>query len=375
MLSNIDVSVPFVDLRAQHATIRGEIDRAISHVIETTSFILGDAVTVFEAEFAAYCGVKYAVGVDSGTSALELILRAYDIGPGDEVITAANTFIATVLAISNTGATPVLVDINPQTYNLEAGAVEAAITPRTRAVIPVHLYGQPVDMDPLVAVTQKHGLVLIEDACQAHGAEYKGRRAGSIGHAAAFSFYPAKNLGACGDGGMVVTDDARITDRLKQLRNYGQRQKYHHETIGYNRRLDTIQAAILSVKLKYIDAWNEARRRHAASYSDLLAGMNAVTPEVLAGADPVWHLYVVQHERRDALQRYLADHAISTGIHYPIPIHLQPAYKGLGYERGQFPVTERCAERILSLPMYAELTEGQVARVVEMIDTFEREQM
>lgn len=369
MLNN--TPVPFLDLKAQYRTIRDEVDTAIAQVIENTSFILGEAVERFETAFATYCGVQYSVGVDSGTSAVELALRAYDIGPGDEVITVANTFIATVLAISATGATPILVDIDPNTYNIDPHAVEAAITSRTRAIVPVHLYGQPADMDMLLRLAERHHLVLIEDACQAHGAVYKGKRAGSLGHAAAFSFYPGKNLGAYGDGGAVVTNDARTADRLRMLRNYGQRQKYHHESVGYNRRLDSIQAAVLDVKLKYLDGWNQARREHAARLSQLLLEADVVTPQEATGAESVWHLYVVRTPDRSGLQQHLNSRQISTGIHYPVPVHLQPAYSSLGYRRGDFVVTERYADHILSLPMYAELSHEQLMRVAETIAEFE----
>jgi dTDP-4-amino-4,6-dideoxygalactose transaminase len=369
MLNN--TPVPFLDLKAQYRTIRDEVDTAIAQVIESTSFILGEAVERFETAFATYCGVQYSVGVDSGTSAVELALRAHDIGLGDEVITVANTFIATVLAISATGATPILVDIDPNTYNIDVQAVEAAITSRTRAIVPVHLYGQPADMDMLLKLAERHNLVLIEDACQAHGAVYKGKRAGSLGHAAAFSFYPGKNLGAYGDGGAVVTNDPQTADRLRMLRNYGQRQKYHQESVGYNRRLDSIQAAVLGVKLKYLDGWNQARREHAARLSHLLLEADVVTPQEANGAESVWHLYVVRTPDRDGLQQHLNKHQVSTGIHYPVPVHLQPAYGSLGYRRGAFPVTEQYADQILSLPMYAELSNEQLMRLAETIAEFE----
>jgi dTDP-4-amino-4,6-dideoxygalactose transaminase len=363
--------VPFVDLRAQYVSIAEEINAASVAVLGRTDYILGRDVDLFEEEFAAFCEAAFAVGVDNGTSALELVLRAYGIGPGDEVITAANTFIATALAISCVGATPVLVDIDPQTYTIDPMLIEAAITPQTKAIIPVHLYGQPADMDSILEIARRHDLVVIEDACQAHGARYKGRRVGSLGHAAAFSFYPAKNLGASGDGGMIVTNDQEVAKSLRMLRNYGQREKYYHVLRGYNRRLDTLQAAMLRVKLKYLDAWNAARRTHAQAYAQLLVGTEAVTPKEADDAESVWHLYVIRTANRDMLQAHLADRHIATGIHYPVPIHLQPAYQDLGYTRGAFPIAERYADEILSLPMYAELTSDMIECVAEAIKEFE----
>lgn len=360
--------VPFVDLKAQYDGIATEIDHAISDVIHSSAFVLGREVSLLESEFADYCEASYAVGVDSGTSALEMILRSYDIGPGDEVITAANTFIATALAISYTGATPILVDIDSLTYTIDVAEMEKAITERTKAVIPVHLYGQPADMDPLLEIARQHDLIVIEDACQAHGATYKGKRVGSLGHAAAFSFYPAKNFGAYGDGGMVVTGDEHIADTIRILRDVGQKEKYVHALKGYNHRLDNLQAAILRVKLNYLDEWNAARRRHAQLYNELLADSEVITPEVPDYAEAVWHLYVVRVGERDTIRGKLWDNdGIGTGIHYPIPIHLQPAYQELGGKPGDFPVTERYAERILSLPMFPELTPEMVVYVVERL--------
>jgi len=367
--------ISFVDLGAQYATIEDEISAAINRVLKKGDFILGEDVRLFEEEFAAYCTAGYAVGVDSGTSAIELALRAYDIGAGDEVITAANTFIATALAISYTGAKVVLVDADPQTYNIDVRKIEAAITARTRAIIPVHLYGQPADMDPILEIAHRHNLIVLEDACQGHGALYKEKRTGSIGQAAAFSFYPGKNLGAYGDGGMVVTNDEAIYRKLNLLRNYGQSRKYYHEIQGFNRRLDTLQAAVLRVKLRYLDKWNDARRTHAQRYSDLLQDSGVSTPEVPAYATPVWHLYVVRSEKRDALRSYLAEQGISAIMHYPTPIHLQPAYAELGYQSGDFPVTERFADQVLSLPMYAELSDEQIAQVVRSVREFDQQQV
>ena len=370
MPANQTLQVPFVDLAAQYSTIADEINETTSRIIQKADFILGREVRLFEEEFAAFSEARYAVGVDSGTSALELALRAYDIGPGDEVITAANSFIASALAISHAGATPVLVDVDPFTHTIDVTGIERAITSRTKAIIPVHLYGHPAHMDPIRKIAEQHGLIVIEDACQAHGARYKGRRAGSLGHAAAFSFYPGKNLGAYGDGGMVVTNDADIRKRLEMLRNYGQEEKYHHLTQGFNRRLDTLQAAVLRVKLKYLEKWNAARRWQAELYHRLLAGTALVLPSEAVGAQSVWHLYVIRTEHRDRLKEYLASRGIAAGIHYPVPIHLQQAYKNLGYKRGSFPVTEQYAQRILSLPMYAELTPELIEYVSKSILTF-----
>ncbi len=363
------MNIPFVDLQSQYRAIAPAVNAAIGEVLENTDFILGHAVAQFEAEFAAYCGANAAVGVDSGYSALELILRAYEIGAGDEVITAANTFVATAFAISTCGATPVLVDADPVTYNLDPTKLEAAITPRTKAIMPVHLYGQPADMDPILAVARKHGLKVIEDAAQGHGAFYKGRRVGSLGDAAAFSFYPGKNLGAYGDGGACVTNDEALAERLRLLRNLGQRVKYEHEIKGFNRRLDTMQAAILRVKLAHLDGWNHERRRAAAEYTRLLQELPVVTPASAAAVEPVYHLYVIQTDEREALQKQLGDAGVATGMHYPKPIHLQPAYRELGYQLGDFPVAEALAEKLLSLPIFPELTNAAVAYITEQMRT------
>ena len=363
-------NVPFVDLGVQYRAIAAEINDAISKVIQDSDFILGREVRLFEEEFAAFCDAHYAVGVDSGTSALELALRAFDIGPGDEVITAANSFIASALGISHTGAKPALVDVDPCTYTMDVKAVERAVTPRTKAIIPVHLYGHPAHMDPIRELAEKRRLIVIEDACQAHGARYRGKPAGSLGHAAAFSFYPGKNLGAYGDGGIVVTNDQKIATRLEMLRNYGQKEKYKHLFRGYNRRLDTMQAAILRVKLKYLEKWNAARRSNAKLYQEHLEGSEVVLPGEAPGVESVWHLYIIRTEHRDQLKEHLASKGINAGIHYPIPIHLQPAYQDLGYKRGDFPVTEASADRILFLPMYAELTPRQIKHVCLAIAEF-----
>ena len=363
--------IPFVDLAAQYSSLAGEIEASMLGVLRTTDFILGKEVNAFEEAFARYCGVEHAIGLDTGMSALELALEAYDIGAGDEVITVANSFIATALSVSHSGARPVLVDADPVTYSIDVSAIERAITPRTKAIMPVHLYGLPVDMDPLMEIAARHHLIVIEDACQGHGARYKGRRAGSIGHAAAFSFYPGKNLGAYGDGGMLVTHDAKLADRIRMLRNYGQREKYHHSVLGYNRRLDTIQAAVLSVKLPHLDQWNAARRGHAQTYSQRLAGTSVLVPVEPSYAESVWHLYVIRSSMRDALKQHLTEQGISVGLHYPVPIHLQVAYKDLGYHLGDFPVSEAYALQSLSLPMFAELTLEQIARVTDAIQAFD----
>lgn len=368
--SKLHNEVRFVDLAAQYRAIASEIDSAIAAVLCDTDFILGRAVNRLEEEFAAFCESGYAVGVDSGTSALELALRAFDIGPGDEVVTVANSFIASALAVTHTGARPVLVDCNPENYTMDISCLEQAITPRTRAILPVHLYGQPADMDPILEIARRHSLVVIEDACQAHGATYKGKRVGCLGHAAAFSFYPGKNLGAYGDAGMVVTNDGSIADALQKLRNYGQEEKYRHVSQGYNRRLDTLQAAILSVKLHHLESWNASRQQLAGLYNELLSGSGVVTPNQASYAESVWHLYVVRSKNRDSLKAHLASQGIMTGIHYPIPIHLQPAYSDLGYKKGDFPVTEAYADEILSLPMYAELTPDAIQYVADTIREF-----
>ncbi len=363
------MNVPFIDLQMQHRALRDELNQAIQLVMERGDFALGKDVVLFEEEFAAFCGTRYAVGVGSGLAALELGLRAFGIGPGDEVIVPAHTFIATAAAVTFAGARPVLVDVVSATYNIDVAQIEAAITPRTRAIIPVHLYGLPAEMDAILQVADKHDLVVIEDACQAHGAHYKGRRVGSLGHAAAFSFYPTKNLGGCGDAGMLVTNDAQVAEQVRAMRNCGQTAKYVHELPPFNQRLDTLQAAILRVKLRYLEEWNAARRRNAALYTQLLAGSGVVTPVEAPDSSHVYHLYVVRTSQRDALQAQLRERGIGTAIHYPIPIHLQPFYAGNGFRRGQFPATERVCEEILSLPMFPEMTAEQVRYVaIQMIE-------
>jgi dTDP-4-amino-4,6-dideoxygalactose transaminase len=356
-------TVPFVDLEAQYRLLARTIQETTRRILRGGEYILGTEVGLFEQEFSAYCGARYGIGVDSGTSALELALRAFNIGHGDEVVVPANTFIATALAVTATGATPVLVDVDPHTYNLDADLLPGALTTRTKAIIPVHLYGQPADMDPILTVADRRGLIVIEDSCQAHGAKYKGRRVGSLGHAAAFSFYPTKNLGAYGDGGMIVTDDAGVAEAAQMLRNYGQREKYQHLVKGFNHRLDTLQAALLRLKLQHLDAWNELRRSHARFYHRLLGGSDVIPPFEADYAESVWHLYVIRAPQRDALRCHLAAQNIGTGIHYPTPIHLQPAYRELGYGPGDFPITELQAAESLSLPMYPELPREAIRHV------------
>jgi len=365
--------VPLVDLRAQYQAIASEVDEAMRRVVERGDFILGRDVEAFEAEFATYCETPHAVGLDSGLSALELGLRALGVGPGDEVLTPANSFIASSSAISFTGATPVWIDADPVTYNIDCDAVQAAITRRTKAIMVVHLYGQPADMDAINAIAREHGLKVIEDACQAHGARWAGRRVGSLGDFAAFSFYPGKNLGAYGDGGMLTTHDPDLAEQVRVMRNYGQRRKYEHVTMAWNHRLDTLQAAVLRVKLRLLDDWNDARRRHAAVYNKLLEGIGVVLPQTGPCAEHVYHLYVIQAPKRDRLLELLRARGILAGVHYPVPIHLQEAYRTRGLGPGSFPVTDMVASRVLSLPMYPELVREQVERVTDAISEIAHE--
>jgi dTDP-4-amino-4,6-dideoxygalactose transaminase len=362
--------VPFVDLKAQYAALKPEIDRAIQTVVDRCDFILGNDVSAFEEEFARFCNVGYAVGVANGTDALRIGLLAAGVGPGDEVITAANTFIATTESISQTGADFRLVDVEERTCNLNPALLEQAVTPRTKAVIPVHLYGQPADMDPILEIAARHNLVVFEDACQAHGARYHGRRAGSMGHLAAFSFYPTKNLGAYGDAGAAVTNDEALAQKMGLLRNHGQTSKYEHALAGYCSRLDTVQAAVLRVKLRRLDEWNARRRQVADWYGQRLADLPVVRPFVLDGVEHVYHLYVIQTEHRDALRAFLTERGIGTGMHYPVPLPLTGAYSHLGFRKGQFLVTERLAADILSLPMFAEMSESQVDEVAGGVRDF-----
>lgn len=354
------MKVPFVDLQLQYQQLREEVLRAVDQVFNQTAFILGDDVTRFEKEFAAFCGCKDSVGVATGCDALLWALKACDVGPGDEVITAANSYIATALAITAAGARPVLVDCLPDSYQIDPAAVRAAITPRTKALIPVHLYGQAADMEELMRVASAHGLIVIEDAAQAHGATHKGRRCGSFGRAGCFSFYPGKNLGAYGDGGAVTTDDPALAQHVRMLRNYGQSRKYHHDVAGWNSRLDTVQAAILRIKLRHLADWNAARRRHAARYCEQLSGLPLTLPIEMPGNEHIYHLFVIQLDDRERFMNYMSERGVACGVHYPIPIHLQAAYKDLGYTSGSIPVTERIAPRLVSLPMFPEMTTNQI---------------
>jgi dTDP-4-amino-4,6-dideoxygalactose transaminase len=358
------LQVPFLDLRAQHDPLRAVLLDAIGEVIDRSAFAGGPMVEKFEESFAAYCQTRAAVGVGSGTEALWLALIAQGIGHGDEVITVPNTFIATAEAISWSGAKPVFVDVDEQTYTLNPRQLEQALTPRTKAIIPVHLYGQMADMDPIMEIARRHNLLVIEDACQAHGAEYKGRRAGSIGHAGCFSFYPGKNLGAWGEAGAVVTNDPTLAKKIQILRDHGQVTRYHHSCIGWNARMDGIQAAVLSVKLKGLDRGNSARRAHALRYGQLFAGLDNVTAPVAADYGVhIYHLYVVRVPGRDQIIQTLAQRGIACGIHYPTPVHCQEAYRSLGLGPGAYPVAERYAGEVLSLPMFPELAPQQIETV------------
>jgi dTDP-4-amino-4,6-dideoxygalactose transaminase len=359
--------IPFVDLKAQYHSIKAEIDTAITHILENSQFVLGPEVAAFENEFASYTGGAHAIGLNSGTSALHLAMLAAGIGPGDEVITIPFTFVATTAAIGYTGAKPVFVDIDPVSFTMDPSLVEAAITPRTKAIVPVHLYGQPADLDPILEVARRHNLIVIEDAAQAHGAEYKGRRVGSIADMGCFSFYPGKNLGAYGEGGAVVTNNPEYVRTIRMLRDWGAEKKYLHVLKGYNYRLEGMQGAILRVKLRYLEAWTEARRAHAAQYNQLLAGSGVGTPQAKDYARHVYHVYAVRTKHREALQKALQDREVQTGIHYPIPVHLLPAYSELGHKRGDFPHSEQAADEVLSLPMFPELAPAQVEAVAEAV--------
>ncbi len=362
--------VPLVDLRAQYEALKPAVLAAIAEVLDSMHLFLGPQTQAFEEEFAAYCQVAHAIGLSSGTDALILALRAAGIGPGDEVVTVAHTFFADTEAIALVGATPVFVDIEPDTCCLDPARLEAAITPRTKAVIPVHLYGQPADMAPIRAIAERHGLFVLEDACQAHGALYRGQRVGSLGHAACFSFYCSKNLGAYGEGGMLVTNDAQLAARVRRLRDHGAARRYEHAEIGTNARLHELQAAILRIKLPHLDAWNAQRQAHAAAYARALAGLPLALPTVRPDRTHVYHLYVVQSERRDALRDWLTARGVATGVHYPLAGHLQPAARPWSQGPGSLPVTERLCERVLSLPMYPELTATQIAYVADCIRAF-----
>lgn len=359
--------IPFVDLKAQYASIRTEVNAAIQGVLDSCQFTLGAEVAKFEEEFAAYSGASIGVGVNTGTSALHLALLAADIGPGDEVITVPFTFVATVAAICYTGARPVFVDIDPVTFTMDPSQIEAAITPRTKAILPVHLYGQCADMDPILEVARRRGLKVIEDAAQAHGAEYKGRRAGSMGDMACFSFYPGKNLGAYGEGGMVVTNEPKYARTIRMLRDWGAEKKYEHVLKGYNFRLEGIQGAVLRVKLRYLERWTEARRAAAGRYDVLLSGTGVPTPIAMPYNRHVYHIYAIRTSARQSWQDALAAAGVQTGIHYPTPVHLLPAHSDLGYKPGQFPHAEKAAQEVLSLPMFPELTEEQIVTVCRAV--------
>lgn len=367
-LLDCQIKVPFLDLKSQHAPIRLELNDAIQEVIDESAFAGGPFVAQFEADFAAYCACSHAVGVGSGTEALWLCLLALGVGPGDEVITVPNTFMATAEAITYCGARPVFAEVDERTYTMDPIALEKAVTARTKAIIPVHLFGQPADMDPILEVARKHGLFVIEDACQAHGAEYKGRKVGTVADAACFSFYPGKNLGAFGEAGAVVTCNAELEEKVRVLRDHGQVRKYYHSMVGWNCRMDGIQAAVLRVKLRHLERWTELRQSHAAQYA---RGFNG-TDELVAPAQAAWvrhvyHIYAIRVKNRDRVMRLLAEQGVGSGVHYPIPVHLQEAYRGLGYRRGSFPIAERCATEFVSLPMFPELTPAQIERVIEAV--------
>lgn len=360
--------IPFLDLKAQHAPLRDEILAAIARVVDESAFAGGPYVAAFEKDFAAYCGASHCVGLASGTDALWFALLALGVGPGDEVITVPATFMATAEAITYCGARPVFVDIDPQTYTLDPRLLEQAITPRTKAIIPVHLFGQPADLDPILDLARRRGLFVIEDACQAHGADYRGHRAGSLGIAGCFSFYPGKNLGAFGEAGAVVTNDDALRRKVEMLRDHGQARKYHHDLVGWNGRMDGIQGAVLSIKLKHLERTNAARRVHAAHYHRRLAHFGQIiTPYEATYARHVYHIYALRVSQRDRVLRELGERGIGCGIHYPVPVHLQAAYRQLGHQPGDFPVAERCASELLSLPMFPELTDEQVESVARTL--------
>jgi len=367
---DMEQKIPYLDLAAQMRPLRAEIEAALAQALDKCTFCLGPDVAAFEAEFAAFCGVKHCVGVNSGTSALHLAMRLLNIGPGDEVITTPYTFVATSWAISYVGAKPVYVDIEDATFNLNPELVEKAVTSRTRAILPVHLYGQPCALDELLAIANKRGLALVEDAAQAHGALYKGRRVGGLGQIGCFSFYPGKNLGAYGEGGALVTNDGAFAARARALREHGSSVRYYHDEIGYNYRMEGFQGAVLRVKLKHLNRWVEERRRVARRYTELLADTPLKLPVEAQGVQSAWHLYVVRHPRRDELKKHLEEHGIGCALHYPLPLHVQKCYAHLGYKAGDFPVAEKAARECLSLPIYPEMTDEQVKRVAEVIRDF-----
>ena len=362
--------IPFVDLKAQYQTIKDEIDEAIRGVVESSQFVLGEQVEAFEADFAKFCGTKHALGVNSGTSALHLALLSAGVKAGDEVITVSDTFVATVAAIRYTGAKPVFVEIDPRSCTMDPQRIAAAITPRTKVIMPVHLYGGCADMDPIRDIARQHNLIVIEDAAQAHGAEYHAARAGSLGDIGCFSFYPGKNLGAYGEAGAVVTDNDQYAAAIRRLRDHGQSRKYYHDEVGYNYRMEGIQGAVLHVKLRHLDDWTAARRSHAARYSDALAGSGVRLLEPLAQGRSAWHIFPVFTPRRNELLEHLKTREIGSGIHYPIPVHLQRGYADLGYQAGDFPLTEQACNEVLSLPMYAELPYEYLMEVAAAIHEF-----
>lgn len=363
-----NVKVPYLDLKAQYQGIKPEIDAAIARVLDSCAFVLGPEVSGFEQDFAAYSGTSECIALNSGTSALHLALLAAGVGPGDEVITVPFTFVASVSAVVYTGAKPVLVDIDPRSFTMDPALVEAAITPRTKAILPVHLYGQPADIDPIMEVARRHNLVVIEDAAQAHGAKYKGRAVGSIGDMACFSFYPGKNLGAYGEGGAVTTSNPEYARTIRMLRDWGQDRKYHHVLRGYNYRMEGFQGAILRVKLRYLDAWTEGRRAVVGKYNRLLADSGMELPTLMPWATRhVYHVYTVRTKERAFVQAALEREGIQTGIHYPIPVHLQPAFADLGYARGVFPHSEKAADEVLSLPLYPEMTDDHIQSVSQAL--------
>jgi dTDP-4-amino-4,6-dideoxygalactose transaminase len=366
------VVIPFVDLKAQYQGIKEEIDEAVARTLASANFILGPEVAAFEKDFASYCGVSHCMGLNSGTSALHLALLAAGVGPGDEVITVSFTFVATVAAIVYTGAKPVFVDIDPVSFTMDVNQIEEAITPKTKAILPVHLYGQPADMDPIMQIARRRGLVVIEDACQAHGAEYNGKRVGSIGDVGCFSFYPGKNLGAYGEGGAVTTNNPEMARTIRMLRDWGAEKRYHHALKGYNYRMEGLQGAILAVKLRHLEKWTEARRARAKSYDNFLVKIGVGIPVVMPYSRHVYHIYAIRHPQRDELAKFLNEHGVQSGIHYPIPVHLQEAYADTGYKLGDLPVSELVANEVLSLPMCAELETGAIGMIGELIALFER---
>jgi dTDP-4-amino-4,6-dideoxygalactose transaminase len=362
--------IPYLDLAAQIRGLRKEIDAALARTLDNCSFCLGPDVSQFEKDFAQFCGAKHGLGFNSGTSALHVAMKLLNVGEGDEVITTPHTFVATSWAISYVGAKPVYVDIDDATFNLNPALIERAITPRTKAVMPVHLYGQPFEVDKILAICQKHKLPLIEDAAQSHGAKYKGKVVGTFGAMSCFSFYPGKNLGACGEGGALVTNDDNFAARARSLREHGSTVRYYHDEIGFNYRMEGFQGAVLGVKLPHLNQWTRERQRVAKRYTELLAGTPLQLPHQASFAESAWHLYVVRHAKRDELKKYLDDNGVGCAVHYPVPLHLQKAYAHLGHKPGDFPVTEKAARECLSLPIYPELTEAQIARVVEVIKKF-----